>query len=240
VPVATVGQLSDRYAPFMRNPLPPGPDVCSVCRTFTKGYTTCYSCGFGARFADLVVPISYSEHFGQLHTSLASYKRAPDAAARPVRIQLAAVLWRFLAEHEGCLAKAVGVTSFDVVTTVPSGVVDRDGGHPLRLLVGEVVEPTRERHARLLRRSGTPVPERTVDPLKYSPTQTLDGEAVLVVDDTWTTGASAQSAAGALKTAGAGPVVVVPMGRHVNPEYQDNAARLRALPAFRWDTCGVH
>lgn len=239
--MATVAELSDRYVPFMRNPLASGPDVCSVCRTFTSGgYSTCYRCGFSVRYADLVIPISYSEHFGQLHTSLASYKRAPEPAARPVRIQLAAVLWRFLAMHERCLARAIGVPRFDIVTTVPSGAVDRDDNHPLRWLVSEIVEPTSARHARLLRRSGTPVADRAIDPLKYSPTQTLHGEAVLVIDDTWTTGASAQSAAGALKTSGAGQVVVLPIGRHVNPEYHDNAARLRNLPPFSWDICGVH
>jgi predicted amidophosphoribosyltransferase len=238
--MATVGELSDPYALFMRNPQPPGTEVCEVCRTFTSGYSTCYKCGFAARYADLVVPISYSEHFGQLHTSLRAYKRAPDVVAGPLLMQLAAVLWRFLAGHEACLARAAGVARFDLVTTVPSGAAQRDDGHPLRRIVADVVGPTRDRHERLLRRSNTPVAERTIDPLKYSPTSTLDGESVLLVDDTWTTGASAQSAAGALKTAGAGSVVVLPIGRHVNPEYQDNAARLRALPPFSWDICGVH
>jgi orotate phosphoribosyltransferase len=63
---------------------------------------------------------------------------------------------------------------------------------------------------------------------------------VLVVDDTWTTGANAQSAAGALKTTGAGRVAVLAIGRHVNPEWKGNRARLRALPPFSWETCAVH
>ncbi len=188
----------------------------------------------------MVVPISYSENFGQLHTNLAAYKRAPLASARPVRVQLAAVLWRFLVAHEACVARAAGLSRFDLVTTVPSGSVDRDHQHPLRQIVGTIVEPTRDRFERLLMRSETPVAERTVDPLKYSPTRDLTGESVLVIDDTWTTGANAQSAAGALKTTGAGKVGVLTIGRHINPEYADNAARLRALPAFDWDACAVH
>ena len=38
-----------------------------------------------------------------------------------VRASLAAIVWRFLAEHERCLAQAVGTDRFELVTTVPSG-----------------------------------------------------------------------------------------------------------------------
>jgi hypothetical protein len=241
--MATVSELSDPYALFMRNPLGTGaPDVCGICHTFTDGYATCYRCRFDPHFADAVVPISYSESFGQLHTNLAAYKRAPLAAAHPVRMQLAAVLWRFLAAHETCVARKARAEAghFDLVTTVPSGSAERDDRHPLRHIVGTIVAPTRDRFERLLMRSETPVPERTVDPLKYSPTRDLAGESVLIIDDTWTTGANAQSAAGALKTTGAGHVAVLTIGRHVNPEYADNAARLHALPDFSWDVCAAH
>ena len=59
--MATVAELSGPYANFMLNPLPPATrDVCSVCLTFTDGHDTCYQCQWGARFADAVLPISYS------------------------------------------------------------------------------------------------------------------------------------------------------------------------------------
>jgi adenine/guanine phosphoribosyltransferase-like PRPP-binding protein len=44
-----------------------------------------------------------------------------------------------------------------------------------------------------------------------------DGADVLVVDDTWVSGGSAQSVAAALKLAGARRVAVIVLGRHVNP-----------------------
>ncbi len=113
--------------------------------------------------------------------------------------------------------------------------------HPLRHIVGTVVGPTRGRYAPLLARSGTPVQPRTVDPGKFSPTRGLDGESVLLIDDTWTTGANAQSAAGGLKSSGAGAVGILAIGRHVNEDYRDNAKRLRALPRrFDWDACALH
>jgi predicted phosphoribosyltransferase len=132
-------------------------------------------------------------------------------------------------------------SAFALVTTVPSGDQPRDAAHPLPRIVGELVGDTRDRYRRLPARSGTTVQPRTVDPGKFSPTQNLAGEAVLLIDDTWTSGASAQSAAGALQTAGAGKVAVLVIGRHVNPEYGANAARLRTLPrGFDWDRCAVH
>lgn len=240
--MATVTELSDPYANFMLNPLPPtAADVCSVCLTFTERYDTCYPCGHQARFADGVLPISYSVAFGQLHTSLQQYKRGREPVSRRLQLQLAAVLWRFLELHEACLARHAGVDAFALVTTVPSSSVERDETHPLRALVGDVVAPTRSRYRRLLTRSGTPVAERAVDPGKFSPMADLRGEAVLLVDDTWTTGASAQSAAAALKTAGAGAVGAVVIGRHVNTDYRANAERLKSLPRpFDWSTCALH
>jgi hypothetical protein len=240
--MATVAELSGPYANFMLNPLPPEtPDVCSVCLTFTEGPDTCYPCGWEPRFADAALPISYSVHFGQLHTALAQYKRTSGRVGRRLQMELAAVLWRFLREHEGCLARSAGAPAFDLVTTVPSSDRQRDPDHPLRRIVGADVGATRDRYAPLLARSGTDVPNRKVDPGKYNPSRDLDGESVLLIDDTWTSGANAQSAAGALKTAGAGPVGVLVIGRHVQESYKDNATRLRVLPrAFDWGICALH
>ena len=53
------------------------------------------------------------------------------------------------------------------------------------------------------------------------------GSDVLVVDDTWVSGGSAQSAAAALKLAGARRVAVVVLGRHVNPADPRSAAFLQ-------------
>jgi orotate phosphoribosyltransferase len=77
-----------------------------------------------------------------------------------------------------------------------------------------------------------------VNPDKFEVTRRFQGEPVLLIDDTWTTGASAQSAAGALKAVGAGVIALVVIGRHVHDDYADNSARLQALPRrFDWTTC---
>lgn len=235
----TVAELSDPYANFLLPPRPPETaGICSVCMTFTRGFDTCYPCGHRRRAADAVLPISYSPHLGQLHAALRGYKEGRAGSGR-FTIELAAVLWRFLARHESCLARRTGVDGFPVVTTVPSSDVERDAAHPLHTIVGRLVDHTADRFERLLWPSGTNVEHRTVDARKYQPARALDGESVLLIDDTWTTGASAESAAHALSAAGASTIAVVVVGRHMREDFEDNAERLRVLPQFCWDLCAL-
>ena len=64
--------------------------------------------------------------------------------------------------------------------------------------------------------------------------------SVLLIDDTWTTGANAQSAAAALKAAGAQRVAALVIGRYVNREWSDNDRQLRNLPQpFDWGRCAL-
>jgi orotate phosphoribosyltransferase len=73
---------------------------------------------------------------------------------------------------------------------------------------------------------------------KYEPTIAIEGKSVLLIDDTWTTGANAQSAAAALKAAGAGPIGAVVIGRHVNREWRHNDRHLKQLVTpFDWESC---
>ncbi len=151
------------------------------------------------------------------------------------------MLWRYLAAHERCLAQAAGVPEFEFVTTVPSSDRQRDHAHPLRRIVGDLVGQTRGRYLRALRRSTQDVEPRTFDPDKFTATRPLDGSPVLLIDDTWTTGANARSAAAALKAAGAQTVAAVVIGRHLNREWHDNDRRLRALASpFEWNNCAHH
>jgi predicted amidophosphoribosyltransferase len=237
--VPTVNELTAVYGNFMRNPRR-GPDVCRICFTFTDGFDRCFVCSRTEQCLDAVAPISYSVAGEQLHHALASYKRLTGAVAQRLRAELAAVLWRHLARHERCLVAAAGIESFPLVSTVPSGDRERDDQHPLRRIVADTVGPTSTRHQRLLRRSQTDLPPRTFDRAKFRATRKLDGEPVLLIDDTWTTGASAQSAAAALKDAGAGAVAALVVGRHLKRDWQQNDRRLRAIAGpFDWGHCAL-
>ncbi|MGH2871001.1 MAG: hypothetical protein ACRDL5_00870, partial [Solirubrobacteraceae bacterium] len=114
----------------------------------------------------------------------------------------------------------------------------RDRRHPLHSLVTELVGPVRDRCEHLLERTAVEVEMHAFSRARYAARRPLAGEPVLLVDDTWTTGANAQSAAAALKTAGAGVVAAVVIGRHVNRGWGGNDQRLRALAApFDWERC---
>jgi predicted amidophosphoribosyltransferase len=235
----SVGELTALYTNFMLGPRP-GPEVCGVCFNFTRGYERCYACTHTLHPLEAIAPISYSVAHEQLHHALARYKRLDGEVARRLRVELAAVLWRHLAEHERCVARTAGVERFEIVTTVPSGDRVRDEAHPLRQMVGELVGPTRDRHERLLLRSELDLAPREFDLRRFEPIGALSGEAVLLIDDTWTTGASAQSAAAALREAGAGPVAAVVIGRHLNREWHENDLRLRGITQpFDWSRCAL-
>jgi predicted amidophosphoribosyltransferase len=235
----TVRELSAPYENFMLAPSA-GPGVCGTCFNLTAGFAECYACTQSEHRLDAVAPISYSVAHEQLHHALAAYKRANGTVGRRLATELAAVLWRYLDGHERCVARAAGVGSFDVVTTVPSGDRDRDERHALRWIVAELVAPTRDRYIRLLRRTQALVPPHAYSPDKYAATQPVAGSSILLIDDTWTTGANAQSAAGALKAAGAGAVAAVVIGRHVNRDWRENDRRLNKISRpYDWSRCAV-
>lgn len=235
----TVGELSSLYENVLLGPRR-GPDVCGTCFNFTAGYGRCYACAHGHESLDALIPISYSVAREQLHHALASYKRLDGDVARRLQAVLAAILWRFLTTHEACVARAARTQRFDITTTVPSGARARDDSHPLRHIVGDLVGPTRDRYRPLLRRAGTEAPPRTFNPDKFAATTQIEDKSILLVDDTWTTGASAQSAAAALKQAGAGPVAAVVIGRHLNREWHENDRRIRGIARpFNWNECAL-
>jgi predicted amidophosphoribosyltransferase len=237
--MATVADLSGPYASFMIGPRP-GRGVCRVCFNLTDGYERCYRCAHRSMRLDAVVPISYSIAREPLHGALVGYKRLRGSVAERLTRELAAVLWRYLAIHEQCVARAAGVPGFALVTTVPSGSRERDERHPLRRIVGELVAPTRGRYERLLARSATIVPPHAFEPSKFEPTRALTGQAVLLIDDTWTTGANAESAAAALRSGGAGSIGAVVIGRYLTREWHENQRRLRAVALrFDWGRCAV-
>jgi adenine/guanine phosphoribosyltransferase-like PRPP-binding protein len=75
---------------------------------------------------------------------------------------------------------------------------------------------------------------------RYRATQALAGDpAVLLIDDTWTTGGRAQSAAIALHDAGAAKVAAVVLGRHFDRSFGSGETYYQQAKArrFTWDSC---
>ena len=89
-------------------------------------------------------------------------------------------------------------------------------------------------------RSDAEVEPRAFSPERFIATGPIDGRSVLLIDDTWTTGASAQSAAAALRAAGAGAIASIVIGRHLNREWHENDRRIRGIARpFDWTKCAL-
>jgi hypothetical protein len=250
----TLTELTDRYANFMKNPLPAGPGVCVACRRpHDPAYAGCYNCSRQPSNLAAVVPITYSINLGQMHLALRSYKdgwAGDDSEALCNRFtgELAGVLRRFLDSHEACVAAAAGVAHFDLVTTVPSATTERDRDRwRLRWIVEQGCAVTAPRYRRVLVPTAAAASGKSYNPARYGATMRLDGRTVLLIDDTWTRGASAQSAAAALVAAGATRVALVVLGRHIDPDWrvvQDQPRTcgdvIATTPPWSWTTCAVH
>lgn len=229
---------------FLRNPLPAGDGVCAVCRGPAPQHRLCAQCRhhateLGPTAADAVIPISHATRGTQHAHNLRMYKDGTTGKGT-ARVDLTALLHFFLSRHGRCLALAAGSPP-DAVAIVPS-TRDRPGDHPLWRL------------AQPLRR--LPRIDLRVNTDAYGPAHDLhtgrftipDGRAVpragtvLLFDDTWTSGACAQAASHALKNAGAGHVVVVVLGRWLNPEFAPARPLLDRLSDawFDMETCAVH
>lgn len=188
-----------------------------MCRGPARaGFTRCYQCDLhwraaGSLLADAVVPIGYAVKGTPLARDLWRYKSDDDVAAAG---RLRRMLRDFLRDHAGCVQRAARMTGPPGrLAVVPSGQ-GRPGAHPLAGLVTSclAVPPVR------LALGAQPLARgREIDPGWVRVDDDVAGESVLVVDDTWVSGGSAQSVAMALKRAGAIRVAVVVLGRHVSP-----------------------
>lgn len=209
--------------------------VCRVCRgPAGNGFARCYQCELaasqgGGLLADVVAPVGYAVRGSGLAADLRAYKsdRVDPTAAAAAAGRLRELLAAFLGEHGEAVWAAAGMLAGpDAVAVVPSGQ-GRPGAHPLNRIVRSSVRlpliklslALREIHDRGLNRYWIQVGDSVMD------------ADVLVVDDTWVSGGSAQSVAVALKLAGARRVAVVVLGRHVNPANPKSAALVQAVSA---------
>jgi hypothetical protein len=223
---------------------PPGPlslALCVLCRGPVRpGFARCYQCarhdllGPGL-LADAVVPISYAVKGTAFAAGLWRYKSwpAPSAAAQT---SMLALLLAFLHDHGACVWRHAGMPAPGRLAVVPTGC-GRPGPHPLLALS---VPYLRLPVTRLVIRPGEQGRDPNVN--RFSAERSRPGACVLLLEDTWVTGASAQSAAAALKRAGARHVAVVVLGRHLDPADRLGgplAARLVPAP-YDAAKCAVH
>ena len=198
-----------------------GPDRrCAVCGgPLHAGFTHCYCCitvvrQLGQPLAPVVAVAEYRVG-DRMHRRLRGYKDAPVSEVRRERVEaLAGMAERWLLGHCDRLAERFG-GAWDAVATVPSSC--RPGSSPVDAVVRRVPSLEGCRVPMLERGPGR------LDHLEASPRgfvlrpgvdrAWLAGRRVLVVDDTFSTGARAQSAVAAIRSGGATVVGILVLGR---------------------------
>jgi hypothetical protein len=194
----------------------PGPGVCACCRGPSgRGFARCFHCCLHEEsapglLADVVAPVACAPKGSRLATDLWLYK-SDRPGAREAGETLLAMLLVFLHEEGSRVWQRAGIPPPACACVVPSGR-GRPAPHPLQTLVrGCLALPW----VPLLARPGADTWGRVLDPGRFCAPGSVTGQAVLLLDDTWTSGGTAQSAAVALKRAGARSVAVIVAGRHL-------------------------
>ena len=220
---------------------PPIRANCAVCRgPVQPGFARCYQCGRHGLLgrgllADAVVPISYAVKGTPLAADLWRYKSWPAPSVSAQR-SLLVLLLTFLHDHGRCVWRHAGMRAPDRLAVVPTGC-GRPEPHPLLELVSPYL---RLPVTGLAIRPGSQ--GRDLDLRRFRADRTAAGAHLLLIEDSWVSGASAQSAAAALKLAGAGRVAIVVLGRHIDPADPAAgplAAQLRPA-SYQPSECAVH
>ena len=201
-------------------PMPPdAPDVCPFCRTGKDaGAATCRSCeivrGQVSDPCKIVIPVSYYRTPSPLRERMHDYKQSPDPLIQLAQSKIVAgILARYIDEHGEVLADAFG--DWDEVVAVPS----TNNSFPSAL-----VRALAKDYSNLM----VPVDWLTVgtgamqfnqaSESGFVPVADLGGTSVLLIDDTFTTGARMHSAAHALQSAGVDVIAGLVVARKINPD----------------------
>lgn len=238
----TVQEYTDPYLWIYRRVPPFGSGVCEICHGAPgEGFTVCHSCyrtmGQVSHPADLVLPISLYRGGGQLAHVLWNYKNGPPSKSRQRhQLQVAATLARFITGHGACIRNVAG-EEWDRITIVPSSQ-GREGPHPLEEAIGRA-RALQGSYVHTLQGGSKPITHLEASDEGYAPCD-VKGMRLLLVDDTYTSGARVHSAASALHLAGARVIAVVVVGRRINPGYSPETQALWNMvdkAPFSFDTC---
>jgi hypothetical protein len=204
--------------------------TCLVCTAPVDRYSNCWRCSQSASLpglADVVAPLTYAVAGSQSAAMLRHYKDDLNVGVRFQHLRIINwLLYVGIALHQVCIEAVAGqpITSR---LAVPS-LRGRIGLHPFLALTQDM--GATDRSPQLIA-----APQATEDRLindqqfQLTPPADLTGQHVLILDDTWTTGSRAQSAALTLRRAGAQRISVLVVGRWLDPDYAGNALFVQTM-----------
>ena len=196
---------------------------CRTCHGSTaRGFAVCSGCheieGQLGRSLAPVLPVALAGRGSSLARLLADYKagRSPSAR-REASDQIFAMLVSFLEDHgEDLDAVAGGPSCFVTVPSSGPGRASWHGRHPLCALVEAAARKLgRPYLEQALVRGPGALGHRRASALGYRLARPVPLDRVVVFDDTYASGARAQSAAAALGMHGITVVAIVPIVRIV-------------------------
>jgi hypothetical protein len=208
---------------YLRNVIRQPQISCRVCAAPVRGFDRCWRCAQARRIAgvaDVVAPLTYAVAGAPSAALVRDYKNHP---ARSVRERHSAVIKApvllAITRHERCIGHAAGL-AVSCRLVIPS-LTSRPGRHPFT----ELAHPMNTAcDAVALMPAADATCDRAInDKFVLQPAARLDGRHVLILDDVWTTGSTAQSAALAVRRAGAAAVSVMVVGRWLNPDRRATA-----------------
>jgi len=203
---------------YLRNVVRQPQITCRLCAAPVNGFDRCWRCEQAHRIvgvADVVAPLTYAIAGTQSAALVRDYKNHP---ARRVRENHSAILKSLLrlgiSRHERCICRAAGLP-VSCRLVIPS-LTSRPGRHPFAELaatinmISDAVALVPAPDARC---------DRAInDKFVLQPTIRLHRRHVLILDDVWTTGSNAQSAALEVRRTGAAAVSVMVVGRWLSPD----------------------
>ncbi|MEB3065505.1 MULTISPECIES: amidophosphoribosyltransferase [Mycolicibacter] len=218
--------------------------TCATCATPVDGYTHCIKCQQDAStpgLADLVVPLTYVLARSQSGLMMRQYKDDPAPQVRSAQAQvISRLLYLGIVRHQRCVETVIG-QPVNRRLAIP-GSPNRIGTHPF-ITMATAMNAV-EASPQLVPRTDIPISDRDVTPARFAvspPSTRFDGQHVMLLDDTWTTGSRTQSAAILLRQHGATHVTVMTVARWIEPTWGSNPGfiRTRLTADFDPDRCPV-
>lgn len=207
--------------------MPPraGKEVCANCRSWrSEKFAVCWNCQsaidrFGV--ATPVLAVSLYSKPSQLRDWLTHYKEGRGGVIYDYGDSLREVISDFLLAYGAAIHEDFG--PIDYAAPIPSGGSAEgavsDLFKPSAPLLAPL-RPTLEFEPEATAKSGTH------DHSWFKVTRSVQGDRVVLVDDVYTSGARAQSAAAALRRSGAEVKLAFVTGRRINPDFTREARRL--------------
>lgn len=214
--------------------------VCEWCLGPVTDWSCCYGCkrlregGAPTALDGSIIPMSVAINPSAWYSRLVTYKGFQRVHGHT----LAGLIGTFIIAHRPRIESRLG-GPIDLIIPVPSkrGIPFDD--QPLRRVISAII-PFRDKVHDVVRfKPGVTLERQEYDPDVFIVDASVCGQRIVLIEDTWVSGATAVSAAGALLEWGADALAMLPVARMVETSYHGKDhpyfARVRAPhDVMRW------